>query len=45
MKPAKRIRISYNQKDILQRDYDRSMVGIGSSYCEMMESTVAGNQP
>ena len=41
MKPVKRTQISYNQKDILQRYYDRSIVGIGLSYGEMIESTVA----
>ena len=37
MKPVERTRISYNEKDILQRYYERSIVGIGSSYGESIE--------
>ena len=36
MEQLKRVRISGNQKSILERFYQRGMVGVGKTYLEMI---------
>ena len=36
MEQGKRVRISGNQKSILERFYQRGMVGVGKTYLEMI---------
>ena len=43
MEIGKRIRISDNQRDILERFYGRGMVGVGLNYREIIESAVSSN--
>jgi hypothetical protein len=43
MEIGKRTRISDNLRDILERFYDRGMVGVGLNYREIIESAVSSN--